>query len=100
MLDNRHTDSKGQPAKVGKNATWHTDHTNQERPPKFTMLYPVALPDRGGGTSVCNMRAAYEALPEDWKKKITDMKTANTLISSNRRRALGSWMRSIRTAST
>jgi len=84
VLDNRHTDSKGQPAKVGKNATWHTDHTNQERPPKFTMLYPVALPDRGGGTSVCNMRAAYEALPEDWKKKITDMKTANTLISSAR----------------
>lgn len=84
VLDNRHKDSKGQQAKLGKNATWHTDHTNQERPPKFTMLYPVALPDRGGGTSVCNMRAAYEALPEDIKKRITDMKTANTLISSAR----------------
>ena len=84
VLDNRHKDSKGQQAKVGKNATWHTDHTNQERPPKFTMLYPVALPDHGGGTSVCNMRAAYEALPEDIKKRITDMKTANTLISSAR----------------
>lgn len=84
VLDNRHKDSKGQQAKLGKNATWHTDHTNQERPPKFTMLYPVALPDHGGGTSVCNMRAAYEALPEDIKKRITDMKTANTLISSAR----------------
>src|SRR3954468_19599931 len=30
VLDNRHLDSKGQPAKVGTNATWHTDHTNQE----------------------------------------------------------------------
>lgn len=84
VLDNRHKDSKGQQAKLGKNATWHTDHTNQERPPKFTMLYPVALPNHGGGTSVCNMRAAYEALPEDIKKRITDMKTANTLISSAR----------------
>ncbi len=84
VLDNRHKNSKGGPAKVGKNATWHTDHTNQERPPKFTMLYPVALPDHGGGTSVANMRAAYEALPEDWKKKITNMKTENTLISSAR----------------
>ena len=84
VLDNRHKDSKGNQAKVGTNATWHTDHTNQERPPKFTMLYPVALPDRGGGTSVCNMRAAYEALPESWKKRITGMKTANTLISSAR----------------
>ena len=64
VLSNRNKDSTGGQAKVVANATWHTDHTNQERPPKFTMLYPVALPDKGGGTSVCNMRAAYEALPE------------------------------------
>jgi taurine dioxygenase len=84
VLSNRHKDSQGNPAKVGKNATWHTDHTNQERPPKFTMLYPVALPDKGGGTSVCNMRAAYDALPEDWKQRITNMKTANSLLSPAR----------------
>ena len=84
VLSNRHLDSQGNPAKVGKNATWHTDHTNQERPPKFTMLYPVALPDKGGGTSVCNMHAAYEALPEVWKARITDMKTANSLLSPAR----------------
>ena len=84
VLDNRFTDSKGGQAKVAKNATWHTDHTNQERPPKFTMLYPVALPDKGGATSVCNMRAAYEALPAEWKERITGMKTENCLISSAR----------------
>ena len=85
ILDNRFTDSKGGPAKVVKNGTWHTDHTNQERPPKFTMLYPVALPDSGGGyTEVCNMRAAYEALPQEWKDRITNMKTENCLISSAR----------------
>ena len=83
-LSNRHKDSKGNQAKVAKNATWHTDHTNQEFPPKFTMLYPVELPDSGGGTSVCNMRDAYEALPEDLRQRISDMKTANTLISSAR----------------
>src|SRR5215831_1686594 len=58
VLDNRHKDSQGQPAKVISNATWHTDHTNQELPPKFTMLYAVAVPDKGGATSVCNSRAA------------------------------------------
>jgi taurine dioxygenase len=84
VLSNRHKDSQGKTAKVAKNATWHTDHTNQEFPPKFTMLYPVALPDSGGGTSVANTRAAYEALPEDLKQRITGMKTANTLISSAR----------------
>jgi taurine dioxygenase len=84
VLSNRHKDSKGNPAKPTNNATWHTDHTNQERPPKYTMLYPVALPDSGRHTSICNMRAAYEALPDDWKQRITGMKTACTLISSAR----------------
>jgi taurine dioxygenase len=84
VLSNRNKDSTGSQAKVVANATWHTDHTNQERPPKFTMLYPVALPDKGGGTSVCNMRAAYEALPPEWQKRITGLKTENTLISSAR----------------
>lgn len=84
VLSNRHKDSNGNQAKVSRNATWHTDHTNQERPPKFTMLYPVAVPDKGGATSVCNMRAAYESLPEEWKLRITGMQTANTLVSSAR----------------
>jgi taurine dioxygenase len=30
------------------------------------------------------MRAAYEALPEEWKARITGLKTENTLISSAR----------------
>ena len=70
VLSNRHKDSQGGQAKVYKNATWHTDHTNKERPPKFTMLYPVALPDKGGATTVCNMHAAYEELPDSLKHKL------------------------------
>jgi taurine dioxygenase len=84
VLSNRHKASDGGPAKVAKNASWHTDHTNQELPPKFTCLYAVELPDQGGGTSVVNMRAAYEALPEDMRDRITGLKTENTLISSAR----------------
>lgn len=84
VLSNRHTDSRGRPAKQAANASWHTDHTNQACPPKFTCLYPVALPDRGGGTAVCNMRAAYEALPEEWRQRLDGMQTENTLISSAR----------------
>lgn len=84
VLDNFAKDSTGQVAKAGKNATWHTDHTNQERPPKYTILYAMAVPDKGGATSVCNARAAYESLPEDLRAKITPMKTENTLISSAR----------------
>jgi taurine dioxygenase len=84
VLSNRHTDSKGKPAKLAKNASWHTDHTNQDLPPKITSLYAVELPDQGGGTAVCNMRAAYNALPVDMRERIMGMKTENTLISSAR----------------
>ena len=84
VLSNRLKDSAGKPAKVAANATWHTDHTNQERPPKYTCLYAIELPDSGGGTAVCNMRAAYEALPEELRRRLDGMQTANTLISSAR----------------
>ena len=55
VLSNRHRDSEGKQAKVATNANWHTDHTNQELPPKFTVLYALELPDSGGGTSVANI---------------------------------------------
>ncbi len=83
-LSNRHRDSTGKPAKMAANASWHTDHTNKECPPKFTSLYPIALPDRGGGTSVCNMRAAFAALSPEMQNRLFGMKTQNTLISSAR----------------
>ena len=81
ILSNRLKDSKGGPAKVEKNSNWHTDHTNHECPPKYTTLYAVELPDKGGITNVVNMRAAYDALSLEWKKRIDSLQTANTLIS-------------------
>ena len=84
ILDNFEKNSKGEQAKVPKNATWHTDHTNKELPPKFTCLYAVAIPSKGGGTSVANMRAAYEALPAERRAQLNGMQTANQRISSAR----------------
>ena len=84
ILDNFEKNSKGEQAKKPKNATWHTDHTNKELPPKFTCLYAVAIPAKGGGTSVANMRAAYEALPAARRAQLDGMQTANQRISSAR----------------
>ena len=58
---------------------WHTDHTNRERPPAATMLYGVEIPSAGGGTSVANMRAAYDALPEAERARLDTLRTANSL---------------------
>src|SRR5688572_12206359 len=79
-VSNRHQDKSGKQVKHG--AGWHTDHTNHVRPPKYTCLYGVALPSSGGGTSVVNMRAGYEALPNDVKERIARMKTVNVFQGS------------------
>jgi taurine dioxygenase len=80
MISNRHVDKKGNRIRVG--VKWHTDHTNHEQPPKFTILYAVELPSKGGGTSVVNMRAGYESLPADIKKRIEGMQTNNVRLGS------------------
>ena len=58
---------------------WHTDHTNREKPPAATILYGVEIPSAGGGTSVANMRAAFEALPADEQARLMTLKTVNGL---------------------
>ena len=84
VLSNLHLDSSGKPAQVAANATWHTDHTNQLHPPKYTCLYAVELPDSGTETWICSARAAYESLDDAWKTRLDGMQTANVLISSTR----------------
>ena len=79
-VSNRHKDKSGKRVKHG--AGWHTDHTNHVRPPKYTSLYAVALPSAGGNTSVVNMRAGYEALPDAIRQKIQGMKTVNVFQGS------------------
>jgi alpha-ketoglutarate-dependent taurine dioxygenase len=59
--------------------TWHTDHTNRERPPLATLLYGVEIPSKGGGTSVANMRAAYAALSETERRRLDELRTVNRL---------------------
>lgn len=79
-ISNRNTDSKGNRIKVGMR--WHTDHTNQLVPPKYTSLCAVELPGGGGNTSVCNTREGYARLSDAWKAKIDGRKTANVRLGS------------------
>ncbi len=79
-LSNRNADKTGKRIKVGMK--WHTDHTNHIYPPKYTVLYALELPDSGGNTNVVNMRAGYESLPADMKKRLEGMKTVNVRLGS------------------
>jgi taurine dioxygenase len=54
-------------------ATWHTDMSYLENPPKASMLYAIEVPPSGGDTYFCSMYRAYEALPEALKQRISGL---------------------------
>lgn len=66
---------------------WHTDHTNRERPPAATILYGVEIPSAGGGTSVANMRDAYDALSTAEQTRLLTLRTVNGLDGHDDTRA-------------
>jgi len=67
---------------------WHTDHSNDVRPPKATVLHAVTLPDRGGDTQFANMAAAYAALPAAMQNRIANMIAIHVYQSSHSARQL------------
>ena len=54
-------------------ATWHTDMSYLEDPPKASMLYALEVPPAGGTTYFCSMYRAYEALPDALKRRISGL---------------------------
>jgi taurine dioxygenase len=55
-------------------ATWHTDMSYLEVPPKASMLYALEVPPSGGDTYLNNMYASYEILPEPLKRRIEGLR--------------------------
>ena len=48
-------------------ATWHTDMSYLQDPPKASILYALEVPPSGGHTYFSNMYRAYESLPDELK---------------------------------
>lgn len=53
---------------------FHHDQCYIAKPAIATMLYAMEVPSKGGNTIFANMFSAYEALPEDIKKRIENVK--------------------------
>jgi taurine dioxygenase len=51
-------------------ASWHTDMSYLEIPPKASMLYALEVPPTGGNTYFCGMHHAYDVLPDGLKRRI------------------------------
>ncbi len=67
---------------------WHTDHSNDVRPPKATVLHAVKLPDHGGDTQYANMAAAYSSLPEAMRNRLEGLQAIHVYQSSHSQRKL------------
>lgn len=81
-------DVHGTRKRVIAGTTWHTDHSFTARPPAATLLYSVEIPDSGGNTSFCNMRAAYAALPATTKARIEGLRAVHRYESSRSARKM------------
>lgn len=67
---------------------WHTDHSNDTRPPKATVLHAIQLPTEGGDTQFANMAAAYEALPISMQERINALTAIHVYQNSHSTRKL------------
>jgi taurine dioxygenase len=57
-----------------KRATdWHTDSTYEDEPPILAILHAKEVPSERGGTMFADMRAAYDALPEAMKDRLSGL---------------------------
>ncbi len=67
---------------------WHTDHSNDARPPKATVLHAVTLPSSGGDTQFANMAVAYYALPDALRHRLDGLSAIHVYQSSHSDRKL------------
>jgi len=55
-------------------AVWHTDMSYLPAPPQASLLYALEVPPAGGDTSFSDMYAAYAALPDDLRRRISGLR--------------------------
>jgi len=70
MLTNVDADGKVDAFGVTRAAVWHSDMTYREQLPLLAMLHSLQVPSQKGGTMFCDMRAAYDSLPEKTREKL------------------------------
>lgn len=55
------------------NQFWHTDSSFMQTVAKYSLLSAAVVPDEGGDTEFADLRAAYDALPDDLRGIVADL---------------------------
>lgn len=61
---------------------WHLDGTMDDVPQKATLLTALVVADEGGDTEFANTYAAYNALPEDEKAELADLRVVHSFTAA------------------
>ena len=67
------------------NRMWHTDSSFRRLPAKASLLYARSIPPVGGQTEFADMRAAYDALPDEMKQRLRGLVAEHAIMYSRRK---------------
>jgi alpha-ketoglutarate-dependent 2,4-dichlorophenoxyacetate dioxygenase len=67
------------------NRLWHTDSSFKRLPARASLLYARSIPPIGGHTEFADERAAYDALPEDMKRRLHGLVAEHSIFYSRAR---------------
>jgi alpha-ketoglutarate-dependent 2,4-dichlorophenoxyacetate dioxygenase len=64
------------------NRLWHTDASFNNPRGRYSMLHARAVPEVGGDTEFADLRAAYDALPDEMKDAIEGLEAHHSVMHS------------------
>jgi alpha-ketoglutarate-dependent 2,4-dichlorophenoxyacetate dioxygenase len=67
------------------NRLWHTDSSFKRLPARASLLYARSIPPIGGHTEFADERAAYDALPENVKRRLHGLVAEHSIFNSRAR---------------
>jgi alpha-ketoglutarate-dependent 2,4-dichlorophenoxyacetate dioxygenase len=78
------------------NQLWHTDSSFKYVPARCSLLSAREIPPEGGETEFADMRAAYDALPEDRKRLLDGLVAEHSIFHSRRQTGFTEFHEAIR----
>ncbi|MDX1431175.1 MAG: TauD/TfdA family dioxygenase [Gammaproteobacteria bacterium] len=69
------------------NRLWHTDASFEDPPGRYSLLSARIIPPHGADTEFADMRAAYDALPDEMKARLEGLRVHHSIAYS--RQTLG-----------
>jgi taurine dioxygenase len=86
VLSNDIDENGNQIGVIDAGDAWHTDHSFKTHPANCTILYSLKNPSRGGATDFTNQYAAYDALPDEMKDRIANLRGSHSISKLKNKR--------------